>query len=244
VTVKKATSLMAKAFSSLLDFHPRHPIPSAIQNINCRIGRRMESDMPTGYTYPVVDGKVTEFPEFALSCARAFGALIMMRDAPLAAEIPDEFEPSDYSAKKLVEAKAKLKKLHSLSPAQVQHKADESYAIQLKAHLDYRARMRLENDRLDTMLKQVRSWRPPTSEHKGLKEFMIEQLTSSKHDMKWGSEEPVKQSAQAWLAREIASAEREVAYHTQEDEKEKERTTGRTEWVRQLRASLKASEPA
>jgi hypothetical protein len=200
--------------------------------------------MATGYTHPVVDGKVTEFPEFAMSCARAFGALIMMRDAPMDAKIPDEFAPSDYSAKKLAEAKANLKKLHSLSPAQVQRKADESYAVQLKAHLDYRARMRLENDRIDAMLKQVRSWRPPTSEHKGLKEFMVEQLTTSKHDMKWGSEEPVKRSAQVWLAAEIASAEREVAYHTKADQEEKDRAAGRTEWVRQLRASLKQTEPA
>jgi hypothetical protein len=200
--------------------------------------------MPTGYTHPVVDGKVTEFPEFALSCARAFGALITMREEPMDAAIPDEFQPSDYSAKKLVEAKARLKKLHALSPAQVQRQADESYALLLKSHLDYRARMRLENDRLDTMLKQVRSWRPPTAEHKGLKEFMVEQLTSSKHDMKWGSEEPVKQSATAWLAAEVASAEREVAYHTGEDQKETERAAGRTEWVRQLRASLKQSETA
>jgi hypothetical protein len=200
--------------------------------------------MPTGYTHPVVDGKVTEFPEFAMSCARAFGALITMREEPMDAEIPDKFEPSSYSAKKLAEAKARLKKVHSLSPAQAQQGADESYAIRLKAHVDYRAQMRLENDRLDAMLKQVRSWRPPTSEHKGLKEFMIEQLTTSKHDMKWGSEEPVKQSAQDWLAAEIANAEREVAYHTKADEEEKERAAGRTEWVRQLRASLKQSEPA
>ena len=200
--------------------------------------------MPTGYTYPVVDGKVTDFPEFAMQCARAFGALITMREDPMDAEIPDEFKPSDYSGKKLAEAKAKLKKLHALSPAQVQERADESYAIQLKAHLDYRARMRLENDRLDAMLKHVRSWRPPTSEHKGLKEFMVEQLTTSKHDMKWGSEEPVKRSAEDWLASEIASAKREVDYHTKDDEQEKERAASRTEWVRQLRASLKQSETA
>lgn len=198
--------------------------------------------MPTGYTHPVVNGEITEFPEFAMSCARAFGALISMRDAPMDADIPDEFKPSDYSAKKLIEAKTRLKKLRALSPAEMQRGADESYAVQLKAHLDYRAQMKLENDRLDAMLKQVRSWRPPTSEHMGIKEFMIEQLTSSKHDMKWGSEEPVKQSAEDWLAAEISSVERDISYHSTEDEKEKDRATGRTEWVRQLRASLKQPE--
>lgn len=195
--------------------------------------------MATGYTHPVVDGSVTDFPQFALQCARAFGALIMMRDAPMDAEIPDEFKPSDYSAKRLVAAKERLSALEALTPAEVEKKAAESYAALLKAHLDYRARMKLENDRLDAMLKHVKSWRPPTSEHKGLKEFMIEQLTSSKHDMEWGSEDPVKQSAKDWLATEMAAAKRDVAYHTNEDKEERERAAGRTEWVRELRASLK-----
>jgi len=60
--------------------------------------------MPTGYTYPVVEGKITEFSDFALSCARAFGALITMRDDPHDTPIPETFEPSDYNAKKLAEA--------------------------------------------------------------------------------------------------------------------------------------------
>lgn len=36
--------------------------------------------MPTGYTASVQEGKVTEFRDFAMECARAFGALVMMRD--------------------------------------------------------------------------------------------------------------------------------------------------------------------
>lgn len=50
--------------------------------------------MPTGYTYPVCEGKITEFPDFALSCARAFGALISMREEPMDAPLPDEIAAS------------------------------------------------------------------------------------------------------------------------------------------------------
>jgi len=195
--------------------------------------------MATGYTHPVVDGSITDFSQFAMQCARAFGALISMRDAPMDAEIPDEFEPSDYSARRLAAARERLAALESMTLAEAEQKANESYAALLKAHLDYRAQMRLENDRLDAMLKHVRSWHPPTSEHRGLKEFMIEQLTTSKHDMKWGSEEPVRQSAKDWLAAEVAAAKRDVAYHVKNDKEERERAAGRTEWVRELRASLK-----
>jgi hypothetical protein len=39
--------------------------------------------MPTGYTAGVADGTITEFREYALLCARAFGACIMLRDEPV-----------------------------------------------------------------------------------------------------------------------------------------------------------------
>ena len=46
--------------------------------------------MPTGYTADIQDGKITTLREYALSCARAFGALIMMRDDPHDAPIADD----------------------------------------------------------------------------------------------------------------------------------------------------------
>ena len=45
--------------------------------------------MPSGYTEGVASGKVTEFKEYALLCARAFGACISLRDEPLSLEIPE-----------------------------------------------------------------------------------------------------------------------------------------------------------
>lgn len=36
--------------------------------------------MPTGYTSPLYEGKEISFEQFALRCARNFGALVMMRD--------------------------------------------------------------------------------------------------------------------------------------------------------------------
>lgn len=48
--------------------------------------------MPTGYTADVQSGKVTDFAEYAMNCARAFGALVLMRDDPSDADIPERFE--------------------------------------------------------------------------------------------------------------------------------------------------------
>jgi hypothetical protein len=50
--------------------------------------------MPTGYTAAVADGTITEFPDFAMQCARAFGTLVLMRDEPQDAAIPEKFEPA------------------------------------------------------------------------------------------------------------------------------------------------------
>lgn len=45
--------------------------------------------MPTGYTAAIKYG--ITFKEFALDCARNFGACISMRDEPRETPIPDEF---------------------------------------------------------------------------------------------------------------------------------------------------------
>ena len=61
--------------------------------------------MTTGYTDAVGKGEITEFKDYALLCARAFGACVSMRDEPLDAEIPEEFKPNDYHEKSLQKAR-------------------------------------------------------------------------------------------------------------------------------------------
>jgi hypothetical protein len=45
--------------------------------------------MPSSHTSPVQKGEVTSFPDFALDCARAFGATIAMRDMASDAPLTD-----------------------------------------------------------------------------------------------------------------------------------------------------------
>ena len=47
-----------------------------------RLWARRGAVMATGYTFNVVDGQITTLSDFAMQCARAFGLLIDMRDAP------------------------------------------------------------------------------------------------------------------------------------------------------------------
>lgn len=70
--------------------------------------------MATGYTHPVAEGTVTDFATFALDCARAFGALITIRDDPPGTPIPDEFTPSTWNAEAKEGAEARLAELMAL----------------------------------------------------------------------------------------------------------------------------------
>lgn len=195
--------------------------------------------MATGYTHPVCDGEITTLPAFAMSCARAFGALIDMRDMPMDAQIPAEIKPSDYSAKKLVEARAKLAKLKAMTPAQAQRAADRSHAKWVKSQTEYEAEKVTQNERLNEMLRRVKAWKPPSKDHQGMKDFMTEQLTSSLHDAKSFQPLPSPMTGKEWLAEEIACVKRDIKWHQKRDREERARAKERTKWLKQLRSSLR-----
>lgn len=193
--------------------------------------------MPTSYTYPVCEGKITDFNEFALSCARAFGALIMMRDDPANAPIPDEFKPSDYHVTAMARAEERLAFLRSLSPDDAESEAERDYEMKLDSARAYN-RSQIEADaRLEAMAAKVEAWEPPTPDHAGLKSFMLEQIGISKNG-DYRSPEPERLTGPAWLEREIKSAVDRISSARVSNEEEIERARGRTEWVKQLRKSL------
>ena len=193
--------------------------------------------MPTGYTYPVIEGTITEFPDFALQCARAFGALISMRDDPSNVPIPNEIEPSDYYQKRLAESKAELARVQGMALVEVEQAAEADYAVKLQQHEDYERKEELAEQRLDAMLKKVRGWVPPTAEHQGLKDFMLDQIQISKRGA-YRAKPPEKLTASEWQQGKIKSLFRDVEYNAGEHEKEVEQARGRTEWLKALRQSL------
>ena len=201
--------------------------------------------MPTGYTAPVADGTITTLRAFALQCARAFGATISMRDDPQDAEIPDKFEPSDFYAKSLQAALARLRHLNGLSPIDAQREMQQQHSRHLarwREHSWDDARQRV---RYNAMLQAVESWEPPTPEHDGLHDFMHKQLSESIAFDCGGKymHMPRLQRWPEWLAEQIAEAERDIDYHAEHQVAENERAATRTAWVRELRASLPAQKP-
>jgi hypothetical protein len=196
--------------------------------------------MPTGYTAAVADGTVTAFPEFAITCARAFGALIMMRDEPSGTTIPDEFQPSDYSAKQLDAAKARWAALQSVTPEASAAASLAAYNTECESRAEAVLKRTQTRERYEAMLEEAKAWQAPTADHEGMKAFMIQQLEESiRFDCgDFALPAPVQRTGAAWLADQIAAAERDIAYHTKAHAEEVERTNMRNAWVKALRASL------
>lgn len=195
--------------------------------------------MPTGYTAAVQDGSVTEFPEFAMQCARAFGALVTMRDEPSDAQIPDEFTPSDYHQNAIATAKA----MNAMTPIECNDAAQEAFD-ELVASRKKRQAERLEQmARYTAMRSKVGAWAPPTPDHDQLREFMLDQLDSSiKFDCSGYDEQPpVLQTGPEWHAASKTQVLRDIKYHEKAHAEEVDRASGRTKWVQALRASLSVS---
>ncbi len=200
--------------------------------------------MPTGYTHAVQTGQVTDFPTFALDCARAFGALIEMRDEPAGTPIPEAFEPSDYHQKAAREAEAELKRLLSMAPEEIIAAAAARNAGATAKWLEQREKCAKERERYEAMLEKVKAWTPPTREHNGLRGLMVSQLEDSiRFDCSFAPPRPTPKSPDDWHRDRIAQARRDIEYHTSKDQEERERTEGRNRWVRQLRESLTTADP-
>lgn len=193
--------------------------------------------MPTGYTHPVGNGEITDFRTFAMRCARVMGACITMRDDPSDAEIPEKFEPSYDDLKALREAKAQLKELAAMTPAQITERCHQEFEERAKRNQEYYQSKITEDNRYKTMLEKVRAWKPPSEDHNGLKEFMEEQLSGSIIEPREPPVE-VEPEPEKWLRCKLNKVTDDSIYHENEHRKEIESTEKRNEWLRLLRESL------
>ncbi len=194
--------------------------------------------MPTGYTAELMEKGIT-FRTFALQCARAFGACIAQRDDPMDA-LPQKQEPNDYNTKALKKARASLAKLKAMSAREAQEHGAALRKKTVDGAREYLAKSAAENERLRSMEREVSRWTPPTDDHKGLRDFMLEQIRISKNgDFAQKSlAAAIAKSAEEYFAEEVASASRDITYHTEECAKEAARTKSRNDWIEQLYASL------
>src|SRR5665213_2401224 len=89
--------------------------------------------MPTGYTSKLYEGKDQSFNEFVMRCARAFGALITMRDDPSDAPIPDEFTADSYYSERIATTTRELAEVSAWTQTQGINAANASYAAAVES---------------------------------------------------------------------------------------------------------------
>ena len=192
--------------------------------------------MPTGYTEDIYNGKDVTFKDFALKCARAFGACVHQRedniDDPPRLKIAD----TSYYEEKLKKAKAfkKPKKAeYDLSISREIEYLEIELAKNKKRIADYKA-----------MLVNVKNWVPPTKEHFRFKEFMIEQLESSLYADSYEYYERELERLKGMTYKDYCDilkqdADYTVKSYAEEIEKEKARTEKSNKWLTDLFKSLK-----
>lgn len=190
--------------------------------------------MPTGYTAAVESGEITTLREFALLCARAMGACINMRDAPLSVPIPDRFEPhTEYNDKRLADARALMAEVDGLSDTECNERAASEFAKEMAAYDESLRREQERSDRYESMMAKVRKWH---TEAEGLREFMLEQLRISMST--YSPMLPQELTGTQWRAVKKREALHDISYHEKAIADEIHRTAGRNNWLADLRLSL------
>lgn len=192
--------------------------------------------MPTGYTSGILDGKITTFSQFAKLCMSAFGAEITPRT------------PSDYYSKEIEKAKQLLKDAETLSDEVIVQNRKSELENSKEYHLKAIAKAKVDTKNLNDILKDVRNWQPPTSEHTGIKNFMIEQIqTTINFDCKtkFNYDELAKielellnLNAHEIRKDMIAKAKKDFEYYTKNYNEDVERCDKSNQWVADFLGSL------
>ena len=203
---------------------------------------RKERIMPTGYTYKIQEG--ISFNEFIMSCARAFGACITLRDAPADKPIPEKFNPSTYHFEAIKKIEKELLEIKNLTLQECNARAKADYEQRIKSAREGIEKSLKIKEQYESMLVKVRAWQPPTPEHESLKKFMIDQIQISiEGDC---SDEYYKKeldkaacfTPSEWRDKKIKTLTETLAYHKKENAEEISRTEGRNLWIKQLRESI------
>ncbi|KWT70725.1 hypothetical protein APY04_0786 [Hyphomicrobium sulfonivorans] len=196
--------------------------------------------MPNSYTAGVQDGTVTDLSQYALLCARAFGALISMRDDRMDAPTPDLIEPGPCYAEALSEATARIDELKRMSPEDIEFASKRFHADALAAWEKRQQDKAEQRARYVAMLEKVRNWSPPTADHEPFKSFMVDQIEKS---IEWDCREfpdpePTTPTPKDWHIEQLVAASRRLAMCEGAHREEVERAESKTKWLTELRSSL------
>jgi hypothetical protein len=193
--------------------------------------------MPTGYTAKLYEGAEQTPRDFILACARAFGATIMQRD-----EDPDvpprPREASTHEAEQAAKYNAELAEVKAWTNDEADDAAAASYAKEFAAWQESQIRSQAIRTRYLGMLTKIERWTAPTSEHEGLKKFMVEQLRESIRFDCDDRPAPVGMTGHEFRAQRIKSLTHMATSYEKYAREEIERVDGANAWISALYQSL------
>jgi hypothetical protein len=198
--------------------------------------------MPTGYTSEIGTKDNLTFKEFTLKCARAFGACLHQRDDD-SNILPQKQKVDNYHIDELNSAIKKLKAFKKTSKKVLRQKMENDFLKRNKDLLISIEKAHALQNKYELMLDKANFWTPPSQEHYGLKNFMIEQITES---IKWDcstsyQEEGLvreQESFEEYYIDELKCLEKDIKYHEEKYNEEVERTNKANQWIEELYQSL------
>ena len=202
--------------------------------------------MPSGFTAKIEEG--ISFKEYALSCARNFGALIMMRDEPMDAPIPDKFKKDSYYQKSLEKAQNQLKKYQSFTLNDWRGEFEAYQVKTVERYLEQIEKNKNLRQKYENMLAKVREYEAPSPDHVNYKKFMETQILESIEFDCMGDyyERELKELGRThwreYKDQMLGGAERNISCYQEQIDKDEERGEDRNEWIRLLKESLESVE--
>lgn len=194
--------------------------------------------MPTGYTAELCE-RDQSFEDYALTCARAFGACAFQRDDPIN-EKPKLREVSKYHVERVAEAKAELQRLNDMPQTEAYALGEADRLGQINHYRDEIAKKKQLIARLQNMLVQVNDWAPPTADHYEYKNFMLSQLTSTidfDGDVSYYEKalaDAQRKTPQEFFNDKVRKAQWEIKYHGEEIAKEQTNVDKANAWIMAL----------
>ncbi len=202
--------------------------------------------MPTEYTHALLKGEQT-VEEFALGCARAFGAYVEMKDEPLSVGAPEKLEDKETELylKNIADLQRQIRNVKKMSYARAAKYAENDYNSSRLYHTNALIELAEGSFRLSKAMAQVASYTPPTKDHEEYKSFMVRQLSET---MDWSCDpsyhkEALKnlklQTPQEWKADKLEYLSERIEFKTKSLEKYTVRHTTCNDWIKQLHSSVK-----
>lgn len=197
--------------------------------------------MPTSNTAGFAE-KMPTLEDFALRCARSFGALSSLREDT--GPVPEVLIPPTYHAERLAELKKQLADLEAVTDKECEERL-LSFNADLVAEKFLQERQALKlRERYEDMRQQVENWQV-SSDHHALKKFMLDQLDKS---IDWDCRLPQSNKSQAmvrlseaveWRDNLLTQIRGDIEYHQKEQDRTVQDYKKRNEWLSSLRESLK-----